>query len=160
MGALPGTTGRRRIYLMRHGHVDYTSAEVRAAEDPSIAYLTPQGREEACAAGAALTDIHFDLALYTGLKRTQETVELVLAAHSDAPAMESEARFAEVDSGQYIHFESAQQLAATMTFVFEQAGEPGATFLPGGEKFSDAMQRINFGLSDLLAHTPSPQLHP
>ncbi|MCK9991630.1 MAG: hypothetical protein Dbin4_00150, partial [Alphaproteobacteria bacterium] len=23
MRVLPGTTGRRRIYLMRHGHVDY-----------------------------------------------------------------------------------------------------------------------------------------
>ena len=51
MGALPGTTGRRRIYLMRHGFVDYTSKEVRAARDPSIARLTDTGREEARAAG-------------------------------------------------------------------------------------------------------------
>ena len=37
-----------------------------------------------------------------------------------------------------------------MTFQFEQAGEPGATFLEGGEKFSDAMTRINAGLTELL----------
>ena len=37
-----------------------------------------------------------------------------------------------------------------MTFQFEQAGEPGATFLEGGEKFSDAMARINDGLTELL----------
>ena len=29
MTALPGTTGRRRVYLMRHGHVDYFGREVR-----------------------------------------------------------------------------------------------------------------------------------
>ena len=29
MSALPGTTGRRRIYLMRHGHVDYFSEVVK-----------------------------------------------------------------------------------------------------------------------------------
>ncbi len=150
MSALPGTTGRRRIYLMRHGHVDYTSPEVIAAKDPSIAYLTRQGRDEAAAAGAALADIDFDLAIHTGLRRTHETASIVMATHPSAPELECEERFAEVHSGGYIQFESAQHLAATMTFVFEQAGEPGATFLPGGEKFSDAMERINLGLTDLL----------
>lgn len=150
MSALPGTTGRRRIYLMRHGHVDYTSAEVMESKDPSIAYLTKQGRDEAAAAGAALADIEFDLAIHTGLRRTRETASIVMQAHPNAPDLESEVRFAEVDSGGYIQFDSAQHLAATMTFVFEQAGQPGATFLPGGEKFSDAMERINLGLTDLL----------
>ena len=37
-----------------------------------------------------------------------------------------------------------------MTFTFEQAGEPGATFLPGGEKFSDAQARLQEGLTELL----------
>ncbi|MCA8891628.1 MAG: histidine phosphatase family protein, partial [Hyphomonas sp.] len=37
-----------------------------------------------------------------------------------------------------------------MTFLFEQAGEPDAEFLPGGEKFSEAMVRIMDGLTDLL----------
>jgi probable phosphoglycerate mutase len=29
VAALPGTTGRRRVYLMRHGHVDYFDPKVR-----------------------------------------------------------------------------------------------------------------------------------
>nr|WP_321362065.1 histidine phosphatase family protein [uncultured Hyphomonas sp.] len=150
MSALPGTTGRRRIYLMRHGFVDYTSEEVRRTRDPSIVSLTPAGEEEARAAGAALSEVHFDLAICSGLKRTRQTAELVLAEHPDAPDLEVEARFEELRSGQYINFESAEHLAATMTFMFEQAGEPDAEFLPGGEKFSDAMVRIMDGLSDLL----------
>lgn len=150
MGALPGTTGRRRLYLMRHGFVDYTSEEVRKARDPSIARLTEQGREEARAAGAALSGIELDLALYSGLKRTEETAEIVLAAHDNPPTLEQDTRFQELKSGQYIDFKSKEQLAATMTFQFEQAGEPGATFLEGGEAFSDAMMRIEHGLIDLL----------
>lgn len=151
MGALPGTTGRRRIYLMRHGFVDYTSEEVRAAQDPTIAYLTPSGREEAKAAGMALADVPIDLVLHTGLRRTRETSELVIAEHSSSLQASEEPRFGELTSGQYIDFKSAEQLAATMTFQFEQAGQPGATFLEGGEKFSDAMSRIEDGLLELLA---------
>jgi len=151
MGALPGTTGRRRIYLMRHGFVDYTSKEVRAAQDPSIARLTEIGREEARAAGVALSDVHLDVAFHTGLMRTRETAEIVLKAHADAPELEREQRFQELKSGQYIDFKSAEHLAATMTFQFEQAGTPGATFLEGGEKFSDAMDRIEDGMKGLLS---------
>ncbi|MEL7482614.1 MAG: histidine phosphatase family protein, partial [Pseudomonadota bacterium] len=145
MAALPGTTGRRRLYLMRHGFVDYTSREVVEARDPSIARLTEQGRAEARAAGVALSDITFDLALCSGLARTRETAEIVLAEHPEDIALEDEPRFEELRSGQYINFESAEQLAATMTFQFEQAGEPGATFLEGGEAFRDAHDRITDG---------------
>ncbi|MEZ5947491.1 MAG: histidine phosphatase family protein [Hyphomonas sp.] len=150
MSALPGTTGRRRIYLMRHGFVDYTSAHVRKARDPSIATLTESGIAEAKAAGIALSEVHFDIALCSGLARTRQTAEIVLAEHPDAPDLEEERRFEELRSGQYIDFHSAEHLAATMTFLFEQAGQPDAEFLPGGEKFADAMVRIQEGLSDLL----------
>ncbi|MEL6727268.1 MAG: histidine phosphatase family protein [Pseudomonadota bacterium] len=152
MGALPGTTGRRRLYLMRHGFVDYTSPEVRAAQDPSIAYLTEDGRAEAVSAGIALSEVKLDLAFHTGLRRTQETAELVLGQHAlDTPELEYEGRFQELRSGQYIDFKSPEHLAATMTFQFEQAGQPGATFLEGGEKFSDAMERIEDGVKGLLS---------
>lgn len=152
MGALPGTTGRRRLYLMRHGFVDYTSAEVRAAQDPSIAYLTDSGRDEARAAGIALSDVQLDIAFHTGLVRTQETAEIVLSQHDlEPPQLEQETRFQELRSGQYIDFKSAEQLAATMTFQFERAGDPDATFLDGGERFSHAMERIEDGLKGLLS---------
>ncbi len=152
MGALPGTTGRRRLYLMRHGFVDYTSPEVRAAQDPSIAYLTDEGRDEARAAGIALSEVHLDVAFHTGLNRTQETAQIVLAQHElETPELEAEPRFAELKSGHYMDFQSPEHLAAVMTFQFEQAGEPDATFLEGGEKFSDAMVRIEDGLKGLLS---------
>ncbi|MEO1321433.1 MAG: histidine phosphatase family protein [Pseudomonadota bacterium] len=152
MGALPGTTGRRRLYLMRHGFVDYTSPEVREARDPSIAYLTERGREEAKAAGIALSDVQLDVAFYSGLRRTKETAEIVLAQHDlEAPELEVERRFQELRSGEYIDFKSPEHLAATLTFQFERAGQAEATFLDGGEKFSEAMARIEDGLKGLLS---------
>jgi len=150
MSALPGTTGRRRIYLMRHGFVDYTSEAVRKARDPKVATLTPRGEEEARAAGIALSEVHFDLALYSGLPRTRQTAEIVLAEHPKAPKLEVDERFGELRSGTYMDFHSAEHLAAVMTFTFEQAGEPGAEFLPGGEKFADALVRGRAALRDLL----------
>lgn len=150
MSALPGTTGRRRIYLMRHGFVDYTSEAVRKARDPKVATLTPRGEEEARAAGIALSEVHFDLALYSGLPRTRQTAEIVLAEHPKAPNLEVDERFGELRSGTYMDFHSAEHLAAVMTFTFEQAGEPGAEFLPGGEKFADALIRGRAALRDLL----------
>ncbi len=38
-----------------------------------------------------------------------------------------------------------------MTFQFEKAGEEGATFLEGGERFSDAMKRVEAGVLRLLS---------
>lgn len=150
MSALAGTTGRRRVYLMRHGFVDYTSRIVRESADPSLAELTDEGREEARIAGGALADVSFDLALCSGLTRTRQTAEIVLGAHPETHELEADPRFGELRSGQYINFQSAEQLAATMTFQFEQAGEPGATFLEGGEAFADAMVRIEQGFRSLL----------
>lgn len=150
MSALPGTTGRRRIYLMRHGFVDYTAPEVVRSGDPSRARLTPRGREEAHAAGLALAEVGFDLAISSGLPRTRETAEIVLDNHPAAPVLEDEPRFEELRSGRYIHFTSAAQLAAVMSFQFERAGDPGATFLEGGEAFADAMQRISTAMTQLL----------
>lgn len=135
---------------MRHGFVDYTSKEVRAAQDPTIAYLTETGRDEARAAGEALKDVQLDIAMCSGLRRTRETAEIVLSLHKNPPVLEEDERIGEVRSGKYIDFASAEQLAATMTFQFEQAGEPGATFLEEGEKFTDALARIERGLLDLL----------
>jgi len=137
---------------MRHGFVDYSSPEVRASRDPSVAYLTERGKAEAKSAGIALSEVHLDVAFHSGLNRTQETAQIVLAQHElETPELEVESRFQELRSGQYIDFDSPQQFAATMTFQIEQAGEPGATFLEGGEKFSDAMARVEDGLKGLLS---------
>jgi probable phosphoglycerate mutase len=102
-------------------------------------------------AGIALRDIKLDIAVSSGLLRTNQTAELVLGERREEMLLETDARFEELHSGQYIHFESAEQLAEMMSEQFDRAGDPGATFLPGGERFTDADQRIREGLQALLA---------
>jgi broad specificity phosphatase PhoE len=67
---------RRRIFLMRHGEVNYFE-EGRPVPPPE-ARLNAEGREQAHAAALALATVPFDRAVATGLSRTMETAQIVL----------------------------------------------------------------------------------
>lgn len=102
MTVLPGTTGRRRIYLMRHGHVDYFGKEIAAAGgDTKVVPLTPLGQEQADAAGQALSHIRFDRAACSGVPRTQQTAERALAPQPTdmKPALEIIPGLVEIHGG-------------------------------------------------------------
>ena len=138
-------TGRRRLYLMRHGHVDYFE---EGLTDFRAVPLTATGRDQARAAGAALADVPLDAAFSSGLPRTRETLDIVLNANTDAPAPEAMPAFEEVHGGRLV-LPTREALAARIAFSFDAAHEPGATFLPGGEPFADAYERVVAGLDDL-----------
>jgi broad specificity phosphatase PhoE len=150
-------TGRRRIYLMRHGHVDYFSGVGLTSADEVP--LTPLGQEEAIAAGRALAHVSFDRALCSGLPRTRATAEFVLAAQAgEAPELEVDGRLAEIKGGGQGKRFLGQQisidtLAALVTFAFEQAGRPGARMGETGELFADAYDRITAAIEELLHAT-------
>ncbi|MDZ4869492.1 MAG: histidine phosphatase family protein [Alphaproteobacteria bacterium] len=152
MSALPGTTGRRRIYLMRHGHVDYFAREVREAGHTDLVPLTPLGREQAKASGAALSHVRFDLALSSGLPRTRETAEIVLAANADTAhlTLGVDAGLVEIKGSGKVMAKSREELAARMAFEFDQAAEPGARMM-GGDVFADVQERATDAIKRLLA---------
>ncbi|MEQ9520535.1 MAG: histidine phosphatase family protein [Parvibaculum sp.] len=153
MSALPGTTGRRRIYLMRHGHVDYFGKEIReAGGDMSVVPLTPLGREQAKAAGIALSHVTFDRAVCSGYPRTRQTAELVLEQQAgEVPPLQVEPGLVEVHGGSIGQIRSRAEIAAKMAFHFDAAGEPDASMLPGGELFSAAMDRSINSMTRFLA---------
>ena len=140
MSVLPGTTGRRRIYLMRHGHVDYFAPEVAKTRSTRDVVLTPQGRVEAEAAGRAFAAVSFDRAICSGLPRTRETAEIVLSLIADAPKLEIEPNLEEIHGGR-ASVKSRAELIATMAFHFAKAAQEGATMLEGGEGFGFAQAR-------------------
>ncbi|MGD0192224.1 MAG: histidine phosphatase family protein [Rhizomicrobium sp.] len=149
MSMFESTTGRRRIYLMRHGHVDYLAPEVVRSRDTHGVPLTAQGRLEAEAAGRAFAHVSIDRAICSGLPRTRQTAELVLAQIENAPALETDSALAEIRGGR-AGVKSRQELIRTMSFFFEKSGEPGATMLEGGETFADAQKRAVDALRALL----------
>ncbi len=154
MRVLPGTTGRRRIYLMRHGHVDYFSPEVIASGDFEGVPLTPLGREQARAAGQALAHVPFDRVLCSGLNRTRETAEITISQHEISPdiKVEIEAGLVELKGSTNGPPMTREKLGAALAFQFDAAGESGARFGLGtnGELFSDAMARGSASIERLL----------
>lgn len=152
MSALPGTTGRRRIYLMRHGHVDYFSKLVQETRRTDQVPLTPLGQEQAKASGKALTHVRFDRALCSGLPRTRQTAEYVLAANEDAKhlTLETEHELEEIKGGGLAVAKTREELSARLTFEFDQAATPGAQMF-GGEIFADALARARGAVERMLA---------
>jgi broad specificity phosphatase PhoE len=154
---LAGTTGRRRIYLMRHGHVDYFSPDVIRSRSTRDVILTPRGREEASAAGRALMQVSFDRAICSGYPRTRETAEIVLSCSEAAPALEIEPELAEIHGG-HMSVTSRKELIATMSFYFAKAAEPGATMMEGGEAFAGAQARAVGAIKKLLGEPDWKQI--
>jgi probable phosphoglycerate mutase len=145
--ASPGLAGRRRLYLMRHGHVDYFREGVT---DFRAVPLTPEGEAQARAAGEALSGLAFDGAFSSGLPRTEHTLRLVGEANeAGLPAPVALPAFEELHGGRVI-VPTREELAARIAFSFDAAAEEGATFLPGGEAFADAYERVVAGLGALI----------
>ena len=140
---------RRRLYLMRHGHVDYFSG----ISDLHQVTLTRRGKSEAEAAAKAFAHVHFDRAICSGLPRTRETAEAVFFGIADAPELEIDADLVELRGGARPDVKSRAELIKLMNSYFERAHEPGATNLEGGEVFADAQARVVGALERLLAST-------
>lgn len=150
MNALPGTKARRRIYLMRHGHVDYFRDALRMG-GADLVHLTPQGHAEARAAGEALSHIPFDRAVISGLPRTRLTAEEVLSAQEAPPPLEEEPRLREIGGGRPIRLNSRAEMAEAIADAFRRAAEPGACIGEEGESFAAALSRCTKGFNALLA---------
>jgi len=150
MRALPGTDSRRRVYLMRHGHVDYLAKHVVADGAINIVPLTTRGRLQAEAAGKALSHVLFDRAVCSGYPRTHETASYVLAAQAHPPQLEIDEGLVEIVGGKMPPVKSREELIARMKDRIASAALPGATNHEGGEVYADAQARAVKSLTRLL----------
>lgn len=158
MGALAGTKSRRRIYLMRHGHVDYLARHVVASGDIHSVPLTPRGRSQADAAGKALARVELDRAACSGLPRTRETADVVLSFRQTSLALETIPDLVEIQGGKMQPVKSRDELIERMNRAFADAGKPGATNHEGGEVFADAQNRAVKAITTLLAEPDWKQM--
>ncbi|HEX3673371.1 MAG TPA: histidine phosphatase family protein [Rhizomicrobium sp.] len=149
--ALPGTKSRRRLYLMRHGHVDYFDRSVRETGNIHNVPLTRRGRSQAEAAGRSLAHVAFDRAICSGLPRTRETAEVTLSFVPGAPALEVDPDLVELRGGNLGPVANREELIAAMNSYFARAHEPGATNHEGGEVFAEAQARAVGAIERLLA---------
>jgi len=155
MGFLKDTIGRRRIYLMRHGHVNYFEQPEDGSElDTTQVNLTPRGRDEAKKAGIALKDIPFDKAICSGYPRTYQTAEGVLSGQPDStrPTLEIDEDLVELHAGDFNigHLLTEHSLTEAMRKAFRDAQDTSGTFGEGGESFADAQARATRGIMRLV----------
>ena len=134
---LPGTRGRKRVYLMRHGEVSYRRPDGRTVFSTQ-AMLTEEGVEQARQMRELLAPVPFDLGVHTGLPRTRRTAELVLEGR--AVPVEEIGTLREIEAGSIGHL-SDERLDAEFTYGLERAAQPGAAF-PGGESYAAFRDRI------------------
>jgi probable phosphoglycerate mutase len=133
---LEGTAARRRLYLLRHGHVAYYD-EAGKPLNPKLAALTERGREEARAAGALLAGAPLDRVLCSGLARTRQTAELVAAPHG--LPVEDHSDFMEIRAGRLSGVPKESREAAYV-YGFEAATEDGR--FAGGDGFAAVRDRV------------------
>ena len=145
--SLPGTKNRRRVFLMRHGEVDYRGPDGKLV-NPKLVTLTGNGIGQAKAASAMMSAIEIERAVCSGLPRTRMTAELVLDGRG--PALEENKGFLEIRGGRVSDVPEADR-AAAFTKTLEQAHLPGASFA-GGDAFAPFYDRVTGAFRDLAAN--------
>ena len=142
---------RRRLYLMRHGSVDYFRADGTPVP-PHTVPLNESGRAQADAAGALFgaAGVRFDRVLVSGLARTVETAQRVLAAAGQEVAIARDPRLEEIRSGR-LDAIAPDQLRAAFIGVFSAAADVETTRFLGGETVGAMMDRCLPAFEELLA---------
>jgi probable phosphoglycerate mutase len=132
---------RRRIYLMRHGSVDYFHADGTPIP-PLTVPLNAAGRAQADAAGAlyAQCGVRFDRVIVSGLQRTVETAERVLAAAGLPMPLEHEPALAEIRGGRLSDI-APEEVEAAFLGAFQGGPDLEQRRFLGGESVGELLDR-------------------
>lgn len=149
--AIDGAT-RRRLYLFRHGAVDYVDEYGNWVGDPDLVDLNERGRAQAAAMAELFRGVHVDKALCSGLPRTRQTGETVLGDRDIELGV-----FAALEEIRPVKGEATggYDIYSDVAFSHWRAPEEEARFL-GGERYSDFYRRICEAMDEVLG---DPEWH-
>ncbi len=141
MGSMSAFAPRRRLYLMRHGSVDYFGSDGTPVPPDTVA-LNAEGERQADAAGALFQQcgVRFDRALVSGLPRTVQTAERVLAAAGQNLSLEHHPALREIRSGRLADIPPDQLEQAFLGAFRARADVESQRFL-GGESIGELLDR-------------------
>lgn len=133
--------GRRRIYLMRHGSVDYFRADGSPLPAEGVS-LNVDGERQADAAGAlfARSQVRFDRVVTSGLPRTVQTAERVLAACGQALDPLHDAALQEIRGGRLADI-PRDALEAAFLGAFQSGPDIERQRFLGGESVGELLDR-------------------
>ena len=141
---------RRRIYLLRHGAVSYYDAAGQPVPSSDAVPLNELGRGQSTAAGISLKDVKFDRLIVSGLPRTVETAQRVLAENRHGtPRTDTIGALREIKGGGHDDIKD-EDAEAVFTQVFGRPNNFGVRFL-GGELLGDFTDRVHAAFAQVLA---------
>ncbi|PCM43228.1 histidine phosphatase family protein [Marinobacter sp. ANT_B65] len=132
-------SGRRRLYLVRHGHVNYFDAAGHPL-DPRSVPLSADGEAQVQALNSILQGVTFDRAISSDYPRAIQTLEMVLSGRSDSCATESTAALREIRAGRLSQM-PPESYDAEVAEAYHWSQKPGAGFLRG-ERWDDFGARV------------------
>lgn len=132
---------RRRLYLMRHGSVSYFTSE-GIPLPPETVPLNSLGIKQAGAAGKlfAAHGVRFDRVITSGLARTEQTAQHVLAATGQQLQTEQRPGLQEIRGGRLANIAEVDLLHA-FTAATDGVVDESAQFL-GGESVGALLDRV------------------
>lgn len=146
----PSDAPRRRIYLMRHGAVDYVGPDGVPVRHDTVG-LSADGRAQATAAGRmfAAAGVRFDRVLTSGLPRTTETAALVLGASGQTADVLEDPRLQEIRPGA-LETLSREQIVPAFLGLFSAGADVESHRFIGGESIGDMLDRVLPAFDELL----------
>ncbi len=141
---------RRRIYLMRHGNVTYFDASGRPFP-PDTVPLNERGRQQATAAGQVFAQqaVRFDRVIVSGLPRTVQTAQHVLAETGQQIELEIWPELEELKGGKLSEIRD-DELKNAFISAFEGLVTEDKQFL-GGETIGQLLDRVQPSIERLRA---------
>jgi broad specificity phosphatase PhoE len=152
MSTLSPMPGRRRVYLMRHGSVTYFTPDGKPVP-PETVPLNELGIEQARAAGNLFAehDVTFDRVITSGLARTEQTAQHVLAAIGHHGPVEQRPRLQEIRGGRLASI-TERDLLQCFTALTDGVVDEDVKFL-GGESVGEMLDRVLPEIDALRADT-------
>jgi probable phosphoglycerate mutase len=138
---------RRRVFLVRHGEVSYFDEAGRPFR-PDLVPLNAEGRRQAECTARALAEVAWDRVITSGLRRTQETAEILLQGKT--ATVQCFDCLQEIRPGKLEEGHSPAQVQQAFLASFGDHLLPETTFL-GGETFGSLLARVLPWWSQLLA---------
>jgi len=137
---------RRRLYLFRHGAVDYIDPNGNWVEDPDNVDLNSKGHSQATAMATMFASVEVDRAICSGLPRTRQTAELVLGSRDIELEVIAELEEIRPLKGEA---EGDYDIFADVAYSHWRAQDFSASFL-GGERYQDFYARVSAAMEAVL----------
>jgi broad specificity phosphatase PhoE len=138
---------RRRLYLFRHGAVDYINQDGSWVDDPDLVDLNERGQEQVAAMAELFRDVLVDTALCSPLPRTRQTGEVILGDRDVELEVVADLEEIRPIKGEAV---GGYDIVSDVAFSHWRAHEDDATFL-GGERYHDFYARVSNAMEAILA---------